>query len=56
MPQLAAYGRDQRVGVPELSEKHLKIAKELGLDVAKSNLEELAKKKANAIEIRKKSK
>lgn len=40
----------------ELSEKHLKIAKELGLDVAKSNLEELAKKKANAIEIRKKSK
>ncbi len=40
----------------ELSEKHLKIAKELGLDVAKSNLEELAKKKANAIEIKKKSK
>ena len=40
----------------ELSEKHLKIAQELGLDVAKSNLEELAKKKANAIEIRKKSK
>jgi len=40
----------------ELSEKHLKIAKEAGLDAAEGNLEELAKKKANAIEIEKKNK
>ena len=40
----------------ELSEKHLKIAKEAGLDAAGGNLEELAKKKANAIEIEKKNK
>mgnify|MGYP000901247794 CR=1 FL=1 len=40
----------------ESSEKYLKIAKELGLDVAKDNLDELAKKKVNADEIKKKGK
>lgn len=40
----------------ELSEKYLKIAEELGLEAAKSNLEELAKKKANAAEIEKRKK
>ena len=40
----------------ELSEKHSKIAKAAGLDAAGGNLEELAKKKANAIEIEKKNK
>lgn len=40
----------------DLSKKYLKLAEKSGLDAAKGNLEELAKKKANAIEINKKSK
>lgn len=43
-------------GEYELSEKYLKAAAQLGLDAAKENLEELAKKKANAAEIEKKNK
>ena len=40
----------------ESSEKYLKVAAQSGLGVAKENLEELAKKKANAAEIEKKNK
>ena len=40
----------------EQSEKYLKKAQELGLDVAKSNLEELARKKANIDELKKEGK
>lgn len=40
----------------ESSEKYLKAAAQSGLDAAKENLEELAKKKANAAEIEKKNK
>lgn len=40
----------------ELSETYLKAAVDLGLEAAKSNLEELAKKKANAAEIEKRKK
>ena len=40
----------------ELSKKYLKIAEQSGLDAARSNLEELARKKANAAEMRKNSK
>ncbi len=43
-------------GEYELSEKYLKAAAQSGLDAAKENLEELAKKKANAAEIEKKNK
>ena len=37
----------------ELAEEYLNKARELGLDVATDNLEELAKKKANMNEIEK---
>ena len=40
----------------ESAEKYLKMAEMLGLNAAKSNLEELARKKANIAEIEKKSK
>jgi outer membrane protein OmpA-like peptidoglycan-associated protein len=40
----------------ESAEKYLKMAEKLGLNAAKSNLEELARKKANIAEIEKKSK
>ena len=43
-------------GEYELSEKYLKAAAQSGLDAAKENLEELAKKKANVAEIEKKNK
>ena len=43
-------------GEYESSEKYLKVAAQSGLGVAKENLEELAKKKANAAEIEKKNK
>ena len=40
----------------ELSGKYLKAAEQSGLDAAKGNLEELAKKKANAAEIKRRNK
>ena len=40
----------------ELSEKFLKVAEGLGVEAAKSNLEELAKKKASVAEMEKKNK
>ena len=43
-------------GEYELSEKYLRTAAQSGLDAAKENLEELAKKKANALEIKGKNK
>ena len=43
-------------GEYESSEKYLKAAEQSGLDAAKGNLEELAKKKANAAEIKRRNK
>jgi outer membrane protein OmpA-like peptidoglycan-associated protein len=43
-------------GEYELSEKYLRTAAQSGLDAAKENLEELAKKKANALKIKGKNK
>ena len=40
----------------ELSKKYLKVAEQSGLDAARSNLEELVRKKANAAEMRKNGK